>query len=70
MDKVCYKQGSCTMCGCRTTALQMANKACDKPCYPKMVDSYKWLMLNRGFSYTDDRITWTLTSKKTFKKFT
>lgn len=37
MDRQCYDEGQCKLCGCQTTALQMANKACDKPCYPKMV---------------------------------
>lgn len=42
MDKKCFGQGSCQMCGCITTALQMANKACDKPCYPKMMSKREW----------------------------
>lgn len=42
MDRECYNQGSCKMCGCKTTALQMANKQCDKPCYPKMMNRREW----------------------------
>jgi hypothetical protein len=42
MDRTCYAQGSCIMCGCETTALQMANKACDKPCYPHMMPRKYW----------------------------
>lgn len=42
MDKKCFSRGSCKLCGCSTTALQMANKACDKPCYPKMMGRRKW----------------------------
>ncbi len=42
MDKECYVKGSCKMCGCGTTALQMANKPCDKPCYPKMYNRRQW----------------------------
>ena len=42
MDKECYDNGECKMCGCKTTALQMANKACDKPCYPPMMNSKEW----------------------------
>lgn len=42
MDKECYENGSCKMCGCVTTALQMADKQCDKPCYPKMMDKIIW----------------------------
>ena len=42
MDKACYKYGSCLLCGCDTTALQMANKQCNKPCYPKMKGKFEW----------------------------
>lgn len=42
MDGLCYSQGSCKMCGCMTTHLQMANKSCDKPCYPKMMNKKNW----------------------------
>jgi len=42
MNMECYTGGSCIMCGCKTTALQMANKACDKPCYPKMFNKKTW----------------------------
>ena len=42
MDRECYHNGSCKMCGCRTTHLQMANKACNKPCYPGMVSRRTW----------------------------
>lgn len=45
MDKECFNNGSCTICGCSTTALQMANKACDKPCYPKMMNRRQWKSL-------------------------
>lgn len=42
MSKDCYKNGFCTMCGCQTTMLQMANKACNKPCYPVILNKNKW----------------------------
>lgn len=42
MDTQCYSRGSCKLCGCETTALQMANKACDKPCYPSMMTEFQW----------------------------
>jgi len=42
MNPECYYQGSCIMCGCKTTALQMANKMCDNPCYPKMLNREVW----------------------------
>lgn len=42
MDRQCYNDGQCKLCGCNTTALQMANKACDKPCYPPMLNKTMW----------------------------
>ena len=42
MDRKCFTAGSCQECGCLTTALQMANKACNKPCYPKMMGKKDW----------------------------
>lgn len=47
MDIKCYEEGSCKMCGCATTALQMANKACPKPCYPKMMSRKKWKIFKK-----------------------
>ena len=50
MDKQCYDEGQCKLCGCQTTALQMANKACDKPCYPRMLNKKEWnIITNKGF---------------------
>ena len=42
MDRECYFRGSCVLCGCETVALQMANKSCNKPCYPPMVNKKTW----------------------------
>lgn len=42
MDNDCYTNGVCKLCGCTTTALQMSNKECDKPCYPEMMSKHKW----------------------------
>ena len=43
MNRECYNSGSCIECGCATTALQMANKACEGDCYPKITTSkYLW----------------------------
>lgn len=42
MDVDCYINGSCKICGCDTTALQMADKQCGKPCYPKMMGKMEW----------------------------
>lgn len=47
MDKECYDTGQCKMCGCETTALQMANKACDKPCYPEMMNDVDWWVFKK-----------------------
>lgn len=42
MNQICYAQGSCIMCGCETTALQMCNRSCNKPCYPPMMNRKLW----------------------------
>jgi len=42
MDRECHDNGQCKICGCSTTALQMADKTCPKPCYPKMMDRHFW----------------------------
>ena len=42
MDKDCYNKGNCKLCGCETIALQMANKSCDKPCYPPLMRIKDW----------------------------
>ena len=42
MDKDCYNNGSCKLCGCEVPHLQMANKSCDKPCYPPIMSRYDW----------------------------
>jgi hypothetical protein len=48
MEQECFDNGSCKICGCETTALQMANKACDKPCYPPMMGERKWIKFAAG----------------------
>lgn len=46
MDMKCYEDGQCKLCGCKTTALQMCDKACDKPCYPPMMNKKDWHTAN------------------------
>lgn len=55
MNEECYLSGQCVICGCATTALQMADKACDKPCYPPMLNEKDWNYL-KTISKTID--TW------------
>lgn len=45
MDNTCFNMGECRICGCKTTALQFANRGCDEPCYPPMLDRADWEML-------------------------
>lgn len=70
MNPQCYEQGSCVICGCTTTALQMANKACDKPCYPTMMSSLNWQLMKEGFDYRDrvTGTTWGLLNEVSFIK--
>ena len=53
MDTKCYTAGECKLCGCETTALQMANKQCDKPCYPPMMSKGKWLVSPQRDMYAE-----------------
>ena len=41
-DLDCIVNRECKVCGCKTPALFWANKACDKPCYPPMMNKDKW----------------------------
>lgn len=55
IDRECYNNGACKMCGCSVTALQFANKQCDKPCYPYMLSKkeFKKLLYSKNSSYVD-----------------
>jgi len=65
MDMICYAEGSCKMCGCKTTALQMCDKACNNPCYPPMLDKETWKEAKANKSYFDESIhrVWVLDIK-------
>lgn len=60
MDKECYSGGSCKLCGCRTTALQMSNKSCDKPCYPSMMGYRDWERFKLGLDVQCGKWSWAL----------
>lgn len=68
MDKQCYNEGQCKMCGCQTTALQMADKACDKPCYPEMMDKVTWNKFKRGIDIYNVGYWWTYWEGIVFKR--
>jgi len=53
MKPECYTSGSCVECGCTTTALQMANKACDGLCYPTMMSRDNWRAFKKGGIHYD-----------------
>ncbi len=48
MDSTCYHNGSCKLCGCMTTQLQMANKKCEGDCYPPMMNKGEWEYYKAG----------------------
>jgi hypothetical protein len=57
MNLDCYLEGSCIKCGCDTTALQMANKACGGKCYPKMMSKKEWKTFQINLKINDyDRL--------------
>lgn len=51
MNPVCYSNGSCIECGCRTTELQMSNKRCDGNCYPRIMNRILWKNMKLGGAY-------------------
>lgn len=55
MDRECLAMGQCKVCGCKTTALQFANKRCDGWCYPPMMSRSKWdLFIRNGYAIVND----------------
>ena len=58
MEQECYDQGSCQICGCTTTALQMANKSCDKPCYPPLMSKRDFEVFQNEKPVTIGYFTW------------
>ena len=62
MKRECFDSGSCIKCGCKTTALQFANKSCDGDCYPYMMSVRSFLNMLEGGIYLDKKtgIKWVL----------
>lgn len=58
MDRECYENGSCKLCGCETTALQMADKSCKKPCYPEILSKKRWTWFKNGWFISDKYGIW------------
>ncbi len=46
MNRECYDNGECVLCGCSCTALQMCERKCEGDCYPKMVNKRIWNKFN------------------------
>lgn len=67
MDPQCYNEGQCKLCGCTTTALQMANKACDKPCYPKMIKRNVWRFIKNYKELFDGEYYWLYKNNKFYR---
>lgn len=63
MDPICYGNGECKICGCQTTHLQMADKACDKPYYRNAFQK-KLEILKEGLFYPDGKRWWKLKYNK------
>lgn len=67
MKPECYNQGECVICGCATTALQMASKACDAPCYPEMMDKTHWKKFKQGEIIIDNSGKWKINNQQLIK---
>ena len=65
MNKECFARGACIKCGCATTNLQYASKACDGDCYPNMLSAFGWELLKHGLRVIDCNtgIRWELERK-------
>lgn len=64
MNIECFNNGSCIMCGCKTTHLQMANKTCESLCYPDMLSVSKWKFLKKTGTIFVKGIDWKLKNNK------
>lgn len=60
MNRECYNNGECVMCGCATTALQMCDKSCKGLCYPRMMSRKEWLAFKDGDILKDEDYYWVL----------
>lgn len=58
MNRECLDRGSCVMCGCQTTHLQMANKACAGDCYPDMLIKKQWCYFKKRKLMLIDKVLW------------
>lgn len=63
MNPKCYSDGQCVMCGCQTTALQMAKKSCNAPCYPPLVGRKEWESFKENGGGEIDGVKWKYFSK-------
>lgn len=70
MDKECYNRGSCKICGCKTTYLQMANKSCEGECYPHIMTKSEWEKFKSMGSYFSENSDYYWYNKKNVKRFT
>ena len=68
MNPECYKSGSCIECGCMTTQLQMANKACEGNCYPAMQNKKNWNLLKNNKIIISNKRAWQVRNNK-FKQY-
>lgn len=68
MNQDCYRTGSCVMCGCKTTNLQMANKNCEGLCYPQMQTKQNWNLLKNKKIVISNKKAWQLNNSK-FKQY-
>jgi len=67
MDKECFNNGQCKVCGCTTTQLQMTNKSCEGHCYPCIVNKTTWEFFKNNGIIISNGLLWR--NHKTVIKF-
>lgn len=57
MDRECYEQGQCKICGCTTPDLQFTNASCKGNCYPPIMNKTQWKFFKEYAGHYSDEAT-------------
>lgn len=59
MDRECYMNGQCKICGCTTPDLQFTNATCKGNCYPSLMSKRNWSFFKEHTGHYTDESTHT-----------